>query len=100
MSYPIRCAGTPSCEPQEWAPALPLLPLSALVCLPAAHSSAWAAAGSQMALKFSLLVSCVPSPALQLDTPGCYVREKSAKVAFSEVQNNVSERIVAFKGKN
>lgn len=85
---------------QEWAPALPSLPLPALVCLPAVHSSAWAAAASQMALKFSLLVSCVPSPALQLDTLGCYIRENSAKLAFSEVQNNVSERMVAFKGKN
>lgn len=57
-------------------------------------------AGSQMALKFSLLVSCIPSPSLQLDALGCYVRENSAKLAFSEVQNNVTERIAAFKGKS
>lgn len=76
------------------------MPLPALVCLPAEHSSARAAAPSQTALKFSLLVSCVPSPALQLDALGCYIRENSAKLAFLEVQNNVSERMVAFKGKN
>lgn len=56
-------------------------------------------AGSQMVLKFSLLVSCVPSPALQLDPLGCYVRENRAKLAFSEVQSNVTERIVVFRGK-
>lgn len=64
------------------------------------HSSAWAAAASQTDLKFfSLLVSCVPSPVLQLDALGCYVRENVAKLAFSEVQNNVSERMVSFEGK-
>lgn len=90
---------TLSCEPQEWAPELPSLLLSALVGLSTAGFSVWAAAGSQMAFKFSSLVSCLHSPTLQLHTLGCYIRFKSPKLAFSDVQNNVSDRTVAFKKK-
>lgn len=87
---------TLACEPQE----LLLLLLPALVGLSAPSFSAWAAARYQTAFTFSLLVSFLPSPALQLDTLGCYVSSKSAKLAFSYVQNNVSDGIVAFKEKN
>lgn len=74
--------------------------LPARLGLSAAGFSAWAAARYQMAFTFSLLVSFLPSPALQLDALGCYVSSKSAKLAFSDVQNNASDRRVAFKEKN